>query len=161
MSKRRTGFRCFWYFVFFGNLNARQLYFVFRLVNVTGNIPFFSTRAKQRKKRRGKKENNSPTFHPTSPTPSPKPTTSPALSCPSPNSQVTFELPIPPCFQKCTSEPQMPVARTWTRHSPAAGDGVGASAMFSSWAGLVLMAMLGRREEDIMRGVLGFDLLRW
>jgi hypothetical protein len=29
------------------------------------------------------------------------------------------------------------------RHSPAAGDGVGTSTMESSWAGFVVMAMLG------------------
>jgi hypothetical protein len=29
------------------------------------------------------------------------------------------------------------------RHSPVAGDGVGSSTMESSWAGFVVMAMLG------------------
>jgi len=49
---------------------------------------------------------------------------------------------MPPCFQKCTSLPQMPVAVTWIRHSPAAGDGMGASTINRSWAGLVAIARL-------------------
>ena len=50
---------------------------------------------------------------------------------------------MPPCFQKCTSLPQIPVAVTWIRHSPAVGEGVGTSTMERSWEGLVVMAMLG------------------
>ena len=63
---------------------------------------------------------------------------------------------MPPCFQKCTSLPQIPVALTWIRHSPAAGEGMGTSIVESSWAGLVVMAMLGDFrmvvvvEEDIV-----------
>ena len=61
---------------------------------------------------------------------------------------------MPPCFQKCTSLPQMPVAVTWIRHSPAAGDGMGTSTMERSWEGLVVMAMLGCLRVVVVEDIL-------
>jgi len=96
-------------------------------------------------KEQGKKD--SPTLH--SSTASPSATTSPELSCPNPNSPVTFELPIPPCFQKCTSLPQIPVARTWMRTSPFFGVGVGTGVRVRVCVGEVVMARLGLRLDMV------------
>lgn len=57
-------------------------------------------------------------------TPSPTLITTPELSWPSPFSPTTTMSPTWPCFQKCTSEPQMPVARTCTRQSFGPGSGM-------------------------------------
>lgn len=90
---------------------------------------------------KSRKNQNLPARHPS--TPSPTPTTSPALSCPSPKSPVTFDDPIAPSFQKCTSLPQIPVARTWMRHSVDFGMGMGTGERRRVWVGEVVRARLG------------------
>lgn len=97
------------------------------------------------------KEKHSPTRQFS--TPSPNPTTTPALSCPSPNSPSTFDDPIPPSFQKCTSLPQIPVARTWIRHSLGPGVGVGTARRWSSWEGVVVMARFCLRADMLLFSV--------
>ena len=68
--------------------------------------------------------------------------TMPALSWPNPFSPTTTISPIFPCFQKWTSEPQIPVARTCTRHSLGPGSGTSDSTRWSPCWGLVLTAIL-------------------
>lgn len=92
----------------------------------------------------------------------PTSSTHPALSWPSPFSPHTTMSPMWPCFQKCTSEPHIPVARTWIRQSSGPGEGMSECTRWSEWAGLVWTAMLrGLRSVIVAVVVVAIVVCGW